>query len=200
MENMKPRYTEIHWILKSTLQLSTRANVKIDECVLDWKILSCQCQYCHYTTIAVIATHEKPWAYVTVTCLYLLLAFSKRLQAVDRKGMKRFFFETIDFHWCFSNHLRSMRRRSRLYSQRKWLACAWNTLYIYSSLGVFSYCNVFFLIPSCTMLRHASVILKFCQHTEVPTSGGACSLVPWEYRRYRYCCDSVLPHASCLVR
>ena len=63
-----------------------------------------------------------------------------------------------------------------------------------SSLGVFSYCNVFFLIPSCTMLRHASVILKFCQHTEVPTSGGACSLVPWEYRRYRYCCD------SCLVR
>lgn len=45
-------------MLKSALQLSARANVKIDECVLDWKILSCQRQYCHDATIAVIAIHD----------------------------------------------------------------------------------------------------------------------------------------------
>lgn len=73
---------------------------------------------------------KKQWEYVT--CRHLLFS-KKRLQA-DRKGSWN---KNVHFHWSFPN-LRSMRRRSRLYSQRKWLACAWNALVLSESSRIFS--------------------------------------------------------------
>ena len=134
---------------------------------------------------------KKLWEYVT--CRHLLFS-KKRLQA-DRKGsvlkQKRSLSLVLPKSQIHAPPESAVLTEEMVGMRLKRIG----------SLGVFSYfLNAFFLIPSCT-LRPASVIFKFCQHTEVPTSGGACSLVPWEYRRYqiwyRYCCDSVLPHAPC---
>ena len=191
----RSRYVEIHWMLKSALQLSARANVKIDECVLDWKILSCQCQYCHDITIAVIATHEKTMR----ICHMPALTFQQKTSGWP----KRFFLETKMLTFTGPSQISDPCAAGVGCTHRGNGWHAPETHWFSRSLLVFSQCV--FLDPKLHLAPcyPASVIFKFCQHTEVPTSGGACSLVPWEYRRYRiqyrYCCDSVLPRAPCFV-